>query len=528
MLNFSLWKVLLIVFISLLGPLYAFPNLISEDQREWIAANMPGIVPHGAMSLGLDLQGGSHLQMQVDMTTVVADRVAALQTSARQTLRDEKIAVQGAVVKDNQIIVTLRDIKEVDKAMTALRTDLGVGVTVTSQDDEKILVAYVPQEVRNFEKQAVAQSIEIIRRRIDETGTKEPSIQAQGDDRIIVQLPGMKDPERVKQLLGKTARMTFHMVDSSVTPMACASGQAPLSVRCLPMSGEDANLQMAVQRRALLTGEMLIDAQPGYDVSGRSVVNFRFDSLGARKFADVTRANVGNPFAIVLDDQIITAPRINEPILGGSGQISGNFTVQTANDLAILLRAGALPAPLKVVEERTVGPSLGADSIASGKNAAIVATFLVMGFMFIVYGWRFGGLANFALVVNMLLMIAILSLMGATLTLPGIVGIVLTIGMAVDANVLIFERMREEMRNGRNILPTIDYGFQGALSSIMDANVTSLIAAAVLFAVGTGPVRGFAVTLGVGIITSLFASIYLTRMLIVGWVTWRKPKSLPL
>jgi protein-export membrane protein SecD len=272
----------------------------------------------------------------------------------------------------------------------------------------------------------------------------------------------------------------------------------------------------------------MVDAQPGYSQYGQSVVNIRFNDLGSRKFDDVTRANKGKPYDLVLDDVVITAPNINEPILGGSGQISGNFNVQSANDLAVLLRAGALPAPLKVIEERTVGPSLGADSITAGKHAAIAATLLVMAFMFLVYGIQFGLFINIALIVNMMLMIAILSVMGATLTLPGIVGIVLTIGIAVDTNVLIYERMREEMRLGRGVLPTIDQGFKGAMSSIIDANSTTLIASAVLFMVGTGPVRGFSVTLAVGIITSLFASLYFTRLMIVSWVNWRKPKTLPL
>jgi protein-export membrane protein SecD len=349
----------------------------------------------------------------------------------------------------------------------------------------------------------------------------------QGDDRILVQLPGMKDHERVKQLLGKTARLTFHMVDTDTSTSQCLDGSAPLSVRCVP-DAESPGYLVPVMRRALLTGDRLVDAQPAYDQNSQPIVNFRFDSLGARTFGQVTADNVGKPFAVVLDDQVITAPRINEPILGGSGQISGNFTVQSANDLAILLRAGALPAPLKVVEERTVGPSLGADSIDSGKVASVVATFLVMGFMIVVYGWRFGMFANIALVVNITLMIAMLSLLGATLTLPGIVGIVLSIGMAVDANVLIFERMREEMRAGRKLMPTVDYGFQGAMSSIIDANVTSLISAVVLYCLGTGPVRGFAVTLSLGIVSSMFTCIYLTRLIVVLYVNRVKPKVLPL
>jgi preprotein translocase subunit SecD len=526
MLKFDTWKIVLILFISFLGPFYAFPNLLSEETREELAANMPAWFPHHAMSLGLDLQGGSHLQLQVDMKTVTADRLENLSTTARSVLREKKIATQRIARKGESVLVTLQDVSEVDAALDALKKELGLGV-VFDRDAAEIKATYTQQELLSFKKQAMAQSIEIIRRRIDETGTKEPVIQAQGDDRIIVQLPGMKDPQRVKELIGKTARLTFHMVDVNVAPSACAAGQAPLTVRCLPMNKGESGA-IAVQRRALLTGDMLVDAQPGYSQYGQSVVNFRFDNLGARKFADITRRNTGKPFAIVLDDVVITAPNINEPILGGSGQISGNFTAESANDLSVLLRAGALPAPLKVIEERTVGPSLGADSINSGKHASIVATILVMGVMFLVYGWRFGGFINIALVINVLMMIAILSIMGATLTLPGIVGIVLTIGVAVDANILIFERMREEMRAGRSLWPTIDQGFQGAMSSIIDANVTSLIAALVLFLVGTGPVRGFAVTLTVGLVTSLFAALYLTRLMIVLWASWRKPKTLPL
>lgn len=527
MLKFDTWKIVLILFICFLGPFYAFPNVLSEATREKMTATMPGWFPTKAMSLGLDLQGGSHLQLQVDMKTVIADRLENLNTTIRSVLREKKIAFQHMDKKGDKTVVLLADVSNADDAVAALRKELGLGIDV-SRDGAELTLFYTDAELLNFKRQAMAQSIEIIRRRIDETGTKEPVIQAQGDDRIIVQLPGMKDPQHVKDLIGKTARLTFHMVDVTVPANACLSGQAPLTVRCLPMNGKDGQSSLiAVQRQALLTGDMLVDAQPGFN-QGEAIVSFRFDNLGARKFADITRRNIDKPFAIVLDDVVITAPTVREPITGGSGQISGSFTAQSANDMAVLLRAGALPAPLKVVEERTVGPSLGADSIHAGKTAAIAATALVMGVMFLVYGWRFGGLINIALIVNVMLMIAILSVMGATLTLPGIVGIVLTIGVAVDANILIFERMREEMRAGRSVLPTIDQGFQGAMSSIMDANMTTLIAAIVLFLVGTGPVRGFAVTLTVGIVTSLFASLYLTRLMIVLWVNWRKPKTLPL
>ena len=523
MLHVERWKIILVLIVSLLGPLYALPNLVSEKTREEWAQNMPGIFPHRGMSLGLDLQGGSHLQLQADMESVQADRIDSTVSAIRSVARAEKIHLGNFKQDKQSISFSVTDATQTDALIKAMRRELGLGVDI-AKDNDHITVTLTQTELVAMRKQAIQQSIEIIRRRIDETGTKEPVIQQQGDDRIIVQLPGMKDPQHMKDLLGKTARMTFHLVDAETN---CAQASVPLSVRCLPLKENDGQ-KLAVRRRALITGDMLTDAQTGFGMNGEPIVNFRFNNLGARKFGEITKDNVGNPFAIVLDDEIITAPRINEPILGGSGQISGHFTTQSANDLAILLRAGALPAPLKVIEERTVGPSLGADSVTSGKHAAIVATVLVMAFMFLVYGVTFGFFANFALLINILLLVAILSVMGATLTLPGIVGIVLTIGVAVDANVLIYERMREEKRSGRSLLASIDHGYRGSMSSILDANFTSLIAALVLYSIGTGPVRGFAVTLGVGIVTSLFTALYLTRIVIALWLQWRQPKTLPL
>jgi preprotein translocase subunit SecD len=523
MIRVERWQVILILIVSLLGPLYAFPNLISEERREAWAEKFPSIIPHKAMSLGLDLQGGSHLQLQADMDAVLSDRVNSLAASVRGLARTERVRLNQVRQDRNSVAFALADEAETKGFISKLRREVGEGIDIT-QENGRYVARYRETELIAMRRHTIQQSIEIIRRRIDETGTKEPVIQQQGDDRIIVQLPGMKDPERMKELLGKTAQMTFHLVDVDTT---CGAGTVSLSVRCLPVK-DFGGQKLAIRRRSLLTGDMLVDAQPGFGMNGQAVVNFKFNSLGARKFAQVTKDNVGNPFAIVLDDEIITAPNITEPITGGSGQISGSFTTQTANDLAILLRAGALPAPLKVVEERTVGPSLGADSISSGKNASIVATVIVILFMFVVYGRTFGFFANVALVVNVLMMIAILSVMGATLTLPGIVGIVLSIGMAVDANVLIYERMREEKQAGRSVMAAIDHGYRGSMSSIIDANVTSLISALVLYALGTGPVRGFAVTLGIGIITSMFAAIYLTRVMITLWLQWRQPKTLPL
>jgi preprotein translocase subunit SecD len=371
-----------------------------------------------------------------------------------------------------------------------------------------------------------------VRKRIDETGVREPTIQRQGDDRILVQLPGLDDPERVKQLLGKTAKMSFHLVDHRVSPSDALRGNVPPGTKILPSIdeiGSDGRPRVyAVRKRVMVSGDNLIDAQPTIDQrDNQPVVSFRFDASGGKRFGDVTQANVNRPFAIVLDGTVISAPVIREPILGGSGIISGNFTTQTAQDLALLLRAGALPAPLTILEERSVGPGLGADSIAAGKIASIIGLVAVIIFMVVVYG-LFGAMADVALAVNMLLIGGALSLMQATLTLPGIAGIVLTIGMAVDANVLIFERIREEVRVGRTPISAVDAGYSRAITTIIDANVTTLIAAILLYIFGSGPVRGFAVTLAIGIVTSMFTAIMLTRLLVVTWLRRTRPQSLPI
>jgi protein-export membrane protein SecD len=375
-------------------------------------------------------------------------------------------------------------------------------------------------------QQILEQSIEVVRRRIDEMGTREPTIERQGEDRILVQVPGLQDPARLKTILGKTAKMTFQMVDESADPNARI---APIGDDILPMMAENKNSagqKVVVQRRVLVSGDRLTDAGSSFDSqTGQPVVTFRFDSVGAREFADVTKENVNHRFAIVLDKQVITAPVIQTPILGGSGQITGVGTTETANNLAILLRAGALPAPLKVIEERTVGAELGADSINAGRLSAMAGLGLVALFMILRYG-LFGLFANVALTLNVVLLLAVLTLFGATLTLPGIAGIVLTMGMAVDANVLIFERIREEQRAGRGMFAAIDTGFRRAMATIVDANMTHLIASLILFQLGSGPVRGFAVTLGVGIITSFFTSVMVTRLIVVTWINTARPKKL--
>jgi protein-export membrane protein SecD len=378
----------------------------------------------------------------------------------------------------------------------------------------------------------VNQSIEVVRRRIDEMGTREPTIERQGEDRILVQVPGLKDPEHLKRTLGKTAKMTFQLVDEAADRGGAAQrGVAPIGDEILPIQNKDPKAipqMIVVEKRVMVAGDRLVDASAGFDSrTGEPTVNFRFDSVGAREFGDVTKSFPGGTqrFAIVLDKQVISAPVINEPILGGSGQISGSFTAESANDLAILLRAGALPAPLKVIEERTVGAELGADSVRAGRYSALAGLLLVALFMIARYG-LFGLFADLALTLNVVLLLAILTLFGATLTLPGIAGIVLTMGMAVDANVLIYERIREEQRNGRSMLASIDQGFRRAMSTIIDANSTHVIAALILFQLGSGPVRGFAVTLGVGIITSFFTAVMVTRLIVILWLNIRRPRKL--
>jgi preprotein translocase subunit SecD len=389
------------------------------------------------------------------------------------------------------------------------------------------LITLTPTEPALVERirQTVDQSIQIIERRVNELGLVEPIIQRQGASRILVQVPGLQDPSRLKEIIGKTAKLDFRMVDLSMTPEQALASHPPADSEILDGEGGSKYL---IDKRVLVSGGDLVDAQPGFDQrNGQPIVNFRFNSSGARKFAEVTKANVGKPFAIVLDNKVISAPVINEPIPGGAGQISGNFTVQSANDLAILLRAGALPAPLTVVEERTVGPGLGQDSINAGEHAAYAGAALVVIFMLVTYG-LFGLFANVAVAVNVAMIFGLLSLLGATLTLPGIAGIVLTVGIAVDSNVLIYERIREEVRAGRTAISAIDAGFTRALATILDSNITTFIAAAVLFYIGTGPVRGFAVTLGIGILTSLFTAFTLTRLIVAYWVRLWRPRTVPI
>jgi preprotein translocase subunit SecD len=527
MLYFANWKVLLICGACLLGVLLSLPNLFTPAQLGYL----PHFIPKKQVALGLDLRGGSYLLLHVDVDAAQRERLNSITDSVRNTLRDAHIGYTGLNVEGDAITFTIRDTDRIEEAKRALvKDDPDLVVDIAPDGTGTMKFSTVATETRR--RQAVEQSIEIIRRRIDETGTKEPTIQREGQDRILVQLPGVDNPERVKQLLGRTAKLTFQLVDQSVTVEDARRGRLPPGDEILPgveegrTRGSSGAGSYVVRKRIMVGGDTLTDAQATFQ-NNEPVVSFKFDSVGAKKFGDATRENVGKPFAIVLDNKVISAPVIREPILGGSGIISGSFTVQSASDLALLLRAGALPAPIQILEERTVGAELGADSIHAGTVASIVGVALVIIFMVLFYG-LFGVFADIALFFNLCLMMAALSLLGATLTLPGIAGIALTMGMAVDANVLIYERIKEELRSGRTVLSSLEAGFTRAFGTILDSHVTTLVAGILLYWLGSGPVKGFAVTLSIGVLTSLFSAILVTRLQIVTWLRRYKPKAIPL
>ncbi|WP_426956777.1 protein translocase subunit SecD [Muricoccus radiodurans] len=533
MLYFARWKVAAILGVVALGLLLCIPNLVPKSSLPTWARQI---------SLGLDLRGGSYLLLEVDLNAVVRERVESLTDGARTRLRTANIGYVNLAADPNnrRMSFRVREAAQAEAAATQLRElanpvpvrgsqtgatqpDIEVATTpdgtVTATLSEAALIARASG--------AVEQSIEIVRRRIDETGVAEALIARQGQNRILVQLPGVEDPNRIKDLLGRTARMTFHLLDETANPNAGTA--PPPGVQFL--QGEERGGQQtgryAVRRRVEVDGANLSDARAGQDSrNGEWVVNFAFDSIGTRRFSETTRQNVGRPFAIVLDEKVITAPVIREPITGGRGQISGSFTARTANDLAVLLRAGALPAPLTVVEERTVGPELGADAIRAGTislAAGAVFVFLYMGFAYGLLGW----FANVALLINLMLMMAALSLLEATLTLPGIAGIVLTLGTALDANILINERIREETRAGRPPVNALEAGFTKASGTIMDSNLTNLIAMGCLYAFGSGPVKGFAVTVAIGTVVQMWTATTLVRLLVSWWYRARRPRELP-
>ena len=517
MLQFEGWKKALVALVCLAGLTYAAPNLIG-------GRNSGGFLPGQSINLGLDLQGGSHLLLQVDSAAVQTERLESIGESLRLEFREERVRFQKLDVTGTTLSFTLRDEKGIATRNAALGA-LGADYLIET-DGLTSRVSFNEQGILNLQTSTVEQSIEIIRRRLDPDGTKEPVIQRQGASRVLVQLPGVDNPEEIKRLLGRTAKLTFQLVDLRTTASeARSSGRVPPGAVLMESANGDGTFYV-VEKRVLVSGETLDTATSGFDQNSRPAVNFALNAEGARKFGKATGENIGRPFAIVLDGQVVSAPTIQSQIFG-SGQITGNFTVQETNELSLILRAGALPAPLTVLEERSIGPGLGADSIAAGQIAAVVGLILVMGYMIATYG-LFGVFAVTALVVNIILILGALSAIQATLTLPGIAGIVLTMGMAVDANVLIFERIKEELRRGRSLLAAIEAGYARAISTIIDSNLTTLFAALFLYIFGSGPIKGFSVTLAIGILTSMFTAIMVTRLIIILWLGRSRTKTIAL
>jgi protein-export membrane protein SecD len=536
MLSYSRWTIWSSILVCVLAAVIALPNVLPQ----WVRDQMPGWLPKQTLNLGLDLQGGSYLLLEVNVESVYRERLEGTRDEIREVLKKADIGHSGITLQGNDtVVVKVRKPEQIEAAIPIMKSLvmsvesslLGGGANnydLTNTPDGTFTFKMTEGAQTYFRTQTLAQSIEIVRRRIDELGTKEPTIQQQGADRILVQVPGVDDPQRLKEVIGRTAKMTFRMVDETGDIQAALDGRSPANSELLYETRDGQKLPLLVEKRVIVTGEQLVNAQQSVDSrNGQPVVSFQFDTQGARRFGDATTENVGRRFAIVLDKDVISAPVINEPIVTGSGQISGSFTFQSANDLAILLRAGALPAELNVVEERTVGAELGADSVAAGSLAAAVGVVLVVVLLIACYG-LFGIFAVIGLTLNLIVTVAIMTLLGATLTLPGIAGLILSIGMTVDANVLFYERIREERANGKAAVSSLTSGFSGSMSAIIDANVTQLLACLILFQMGSGPVRGFAVTLGIGIAVSQFTAVLLTRMMVVTWYRWRRPKVLPI
>ena len=552
MLQFSLWQKILIWSVCALGILFALPNAfytrveIKNDIAEALSKGLqissdditnskkwPSFLPSNLVNLGLDLRGGAHLLAEVKVEDVYAQRLDAMWQEVRDILRAERndigtIRRQGG--RDDQLRVKISKIAGMDKAISAVETlarpvaslsGVGSKDIEVSSDQEILIIEFSEAEKLALNTRTMEQSLEIIRRRVDEVGTREPTIQKQGERRILIQVPGIGSASELKTLIGTTAKLGFYKV---IRQTSNGNELGNARTQTLPARDEE-GVFYVLDKTAVVTGEELVDAQPSFNQNGQPSVSFRFNPGGARKFGNYTSDNVGSLFAIVLDNEVISAPQIREAITGGSGQITGNFSVQESSDLSILLRAGALPAPMRFEEERTIGPELGQDSIDAGKIACMIAFAAILIFMFLSYG-LFGLFANIALIINVSLLFGLLSIIGATLTLPGIAGIVLTVGMAVDANVLIFERIKEELKVAKTPYRAIELGYERAFSAILDANITTFIAALILFLMGSGPVRGFSITLGFGIITSVFTAIYVTRLLIAVWFDWQRPKKI--
>jgi len=529
MLNFSRGAAIAIILPLLIGILCAVPSFLPDSA----VSQLPGFM-RTRVNLGLDLSGGSHLLLEASTQDVAKQRLTNMEEQVRTEMRRQtpRIAIGDISSRDGKLSFMVRDAAQVDAAVERIRP-LTQGAGLTGQRDfnvevvnsSTIVITPTKAGIDNAVKGAMEVATEVIRKRIDEMGTREPTIQQQGGNRIVVQVPGLQDPKALKDLLGQTAKLEFKLVDLNADPAEVAQGRAPVGSEVLPYPDSPTG-RIAVKRQVMVSGEDLTDAQQTYDQqSNQPNVTIRFNGSGGRKFGQVTSQNVNRPFAIILDGRVLSAPNINEPILGGSATISGNFTVETANQLAIALRSGKLPVALTVVEERTVGPGLGADSIRAGLIASIIAVVAVALFMFMSYG-RFGLYANLAVAINVLVILGVMGILGATLTLPGIAGFVLTIGTAVDANVLIYERIREERRRGRNVVQAIEHGYKEASRTIFEANVTHAIAGGVMLVLGSGPVKGFAIVLLIGIATSVYTAVTFTRLLVAHWVRTQRPTEI--
>ncbi|HYC73887.1 protein translocase subunit SecD [Brevundimonas sp.] len=528
MIHLSRWKVILLALSFAFGLFFAYPNVLTAEQK----AALPGWLPKSGVNLGLDLQGGSYLLLEVDVPAMREKRLTNLGEDARTVLGEVGIEISGIVQDGSGVTVTLADPATMDRALEAMRvltSGGGAGTvadrTVQRQGQDRIRYAFTDAAMNSMASDAVSQSIEVVRRRIDSLGTREPSITRQGADRIVIQAPGESDPAALERIIGRTAQLTFQMVDVENSLEEALAGFPPPDSEVIP---DASGAPMLVKKRILVSGENLTKAEVTTDQNRQTAIGFRFDGAGAQRFGEATAQNIGKPFAIILDGVVISAPNIKSAITGGSGIIEGSFTIEEASEMVNLLNGGALPAPLKVEERRTVTAELGADAVAAGALSTAIGAVIIVVFMLLAYGFLFGGISVIGLVLNGLLIIAAMSMTGAALTLPGIAGLVLTFAVAVDANVLIYERMRDEARAGRSVIASLDAGFNKAMGTIVDANLTTLVAALIMFIFGAGPVRGFAWTLTIGVFTSMLSAVLVAQVGLAWWLKLAKPKKLPI
>jgi preprotein translocase subunit SecD len=528
MLEFPRWKVISLWLVVVIGVIFSIPSLIAGTP---VANHWPSWMPQYKINLGLDLAGGSHLLLEADSRDMMKQRLQGMEDSVSTELRrDPRIDVGDISTSGGRLSFMVRNPTQVDEAVDRMR-NLTKPVALTGNrdwdvqvvDSTRIMLTPTATGTNQALKDAMGVARDVVRRRIDPGGTKEITVVTEGNNRVLVEVPGVENPEELKKLIGQTARLEFKLVDLSANPEDVKAGRAPPGSEVAPMA--DGSGAIAVKRRVMVSGDQISDAKQSFDENGQADIQLTFDSAGARRFGRTTQENVGKPFAIILDGKVLSYPTIQSPILGGTAQITGNFTVQSAHDLAVSLKSGRLPVKLVPIEERSIGPDLGKDSIQKGALASVVGVFAVIIFMLVTYG-RFGVYANIALVVNAFLILGIMALFNATLTLPGIAGFILTIGAAVDANVLINERIREEIRRGRRMIDAVETGYREAMRAIFDANVTHVISASIMAYFGSGPVRGFAIVLLIGVVTSVFTAVYFTRMLVALWIRRARPRML--